>query len=109
MLVYTRTKSVKKAKKPKKELVDSWNKLLQKYPTKTISSRVAKTCEVTGVFRRETPHIASLNTSACDTFAKPSPVYTGDKVLGISTMHKSNAVPVFSQEQAVDISKMRRT
>jgi hypothetical protein len=28
--------------------------------------------------------------------------------LGIATMHKSNAVPVFSDEQAVDISKMRR-
>lgn len=35
-------------------------------------------------------------------------VYTGDKILGIATMHKSNAVPVFSDEQAVDISRMRR-
>jgi hypothetical protein len=29
-------------------------------------------------------------------------------VKGIATMHKSNAVPVFSDEQAVDISRMRR-
>lgn len=35
-------------------------------------------------------------------------VYTGNKVLGIATMHKSNAVPVFAQEEAVEISKMRR-
>ena len=35
-------------------------------------------------------------------------VYTGDKILGIATLHKSNAVPVFSQQEAVDISKMRR-
>ena len=35
-------------------------------------------------------------------------VYTGDKVLGIATMHKSNAVPVFRAEDAVEISKMRR-
>jgi hypothetical protein len=35
-------------------------------------------------------------------------VYTGDKIIGIATMHKSNAVPVFSDEQAVDISRMRR-
>lgn len=35
-------------------------------------------------------------------------VYTGTKVLGIATMHKSNAVPVFAQEEAVEISKMRR-
>ena len=35
-------------------------------------------------------------------------VYTGTKVLGIGTMHKSNAVPIFSDEQAVEISRMRR-
>jgi hypothetical protein len=29
-------------------------------------------------------------------------------VKGIGTMHKSNAVPIFSDEQAVDIAKMRR-
>jgi len=40
--------------------------------------------------------------------SKPSPVYTGTKVLGIGTMHKSNAVPIFSDEEAIDISKMRR-
>ena len=38
----------------------------------------------------------------------PPKVYTGTKVKGIATMHKSNAVPVFSDEEAVDISKMRR-
>ena len=35
-------------------------------------------------------------------------VYTGTKVLGIATMHKSNAVPVFAAEEAIEISKMRR-
>jgi hypothetical protein len=35
-------------------------------------------------------------------------VYTGTKVLGIATMHKSNAVPVFAAEDAVEISRMRR-
>ena len=34
--------------------------------------------------------------------------YSGTKILGIGTMHKSNAVPVFSQEEAEDIAKMRR-
>jgi len=38
----------------------------------------------------------------------PPKVYTGTMVKGIATMHKSNAVPVFSDEEAVDISKMRR-
>jgi len=40
--------------------------------------------------------------------SKPSPTYTGTKILGIATMHKSNLVPVFSEEEAIDISKMRR-
>lgn len=35
-------------------------------------------------------------------------VYTGNKILGIGTMHKSNPVPIFSDEQAVEISRMRR-
>lgn len=35
-------------------------------------------------------------------------VYTGDSMLGVATMHKSNAVPVFSSESAKDISNMRR-
>lgn len=35
-------------------------------------------------------------------------VYTGTKILGIATMHKSNAVPVFAAEEAIEISKMRR-
>jgi hypothetical protein len=40
--------------------------------------------------------------------AAPQKVYTGDKILGIATMHKSNAVPVFNNTEAVEISKMRR-
>ena len=42
------------------------------------------------------------------TFAKKPNVYTGDRLLGIATMHKSNSVPVFSQEDAIEIAKMRR-
>ena len=34
--------------------------------------------------------------------------YTGTLVKGIATMHKSNAVPVISQQEAEDISNMRR-
>jgi hypothetical protein len=40
--------------------------------------------------------------------SKPSPVYTGSKMIGIAQMHKSNAVPVFTDDEAKDISKMRR-
>lgn len=40
--------------------------------------------------------------------SKQAPVYTGTKILGIGTMHKSNAVPIFSDDEAKDISSMRR-
>ena len=42
------------------------------------------------------------------TLAKAPNAYTGDKLIGIATMHKSNSVPVFSQEDAIEISRMRR-
>jgi hypothetical protein len=57
--------------------------------------------------RNTTSHLKSVDTGG-NALLKPSPVYTGTKVKGIATMHKSNAVPVFSDEEAIDISKMRR-
>jgi hypothetical protein len=56
---------------------------------------------------RETVNYPSKVTAG-GTTAKVAKTYTGDQILGISAMHKSNLVPVFSQEQAQDISKMRR-
>jgi N-acetylglucosamine-6-phosphate deacetylase len=57
--------------------------------------------------RNTTAHIKSVDTGG-NAVLKASPIYTGTKVKGIATMHKSNAVPVFSDEEAQDISKMRR-
>ena len=51
--------------------------------------------------------VTSVDTGGFAAKAAPK-IYTGTKVKGIATMHKSNAVPVFSDEEAVDISKMRR-
>ena len=49
---------------------------------------------------------SGLVSGAC---AKPEEkVYTGDKLIGIATMHKSNMVPVFKAEDAADIASMRR-
>ena len=57
---------------------------------------------------RETPHIESRDTGWV-TCAKPADqAYTGTKVKGIATLHKSNGVPVFTDQEAIDISKMRR-
>ena len=57
---------------------------------------------------RNTKHIPSLQTAECDTAAKSTKVYTGDKMIGIGTLHKSNAVPIFQKEDAKDQANMRR-
>jgi hypothetical protein len=57
---------------------------------------------------RETVRIASLESTWAPCVQTPNPVYTGTKVRGIGTMHKSNAVPIFSDEEAKEISSMRR-
>jgi len=57
--------------------------------------------------RDTTAHLKSVSTGGNATLA-PAKVYTGTMVKGIATMHKSNAVPVFSDEEAVDIARMRR-
>lgn len=60
-------------------------------------------------YRRDTgPRIASLETGGGTASVPPAKVYTGDAMIGIGQLHKSNAVPIFSKEDAVDISKMRR-
>ena len=59
------------------------------------------------VGRTTSNHIPSRVTEGGST-APVHKVYTGTKILGIGTMHKSNAVPIFSDEQAVEISRMRR-
>jgi len=56
---------------------------------------------------RDTKHIPSRDTGGNAALA-PAKVYTGTKVKGIGTMHKSNAVPIFSDEEAIAISNMRR-
>ncbi len=63
-------------------------------------------------YRRETPHIPSLNSDFKDlqnSCARKEPQrYTGTLIKGIATMHKSNAVPVIDEKQAIEISQMRR-
>tara|TARA_R110000868_G_scaffold379918_1_gene645879 strand:+ start:1562 stop:1945 length:384 start_codon:yes stop_codon:yes gene_type:complete len=91
----------------------SWKQLLDKYNVNPAPKCVPKRLE-TGtysppkIFRRETPHIPSLGTGIGTAIRQPDLVYTGNKIIGIGTLHKSNAVPVFSNEDAIAISKMRR-
>ena len=98
-----------------RELDASWKELLKRQGLEAEEKRrtramkaeplVYKLTSVTD--RAGTAHIPSRNTGGNATLA-PAKVYTGSKVKGIATMHKSNAVPVFSDEEAIEISRMRR-
>lgn len=72
-------------------------------PRKTMSDFMPKTPP-----GRETPKVNSQDTGWVPCVKVKDNEYTGTKIKGIGTMHKSNAVPVFSDEEAVDISTMRR-
>ena len=58
--------------------------------------------------KRLTNRIPSVDTGAGVAALKPRQQYTGTAMLGIGVLHKSNSVPIFSKEEATDISKMRR-
>jgi hypothetical protein len=57
---------------------------------------------------RESPKIASLDTGFIACVKKSGNSYTGEKIKGIGTMHKSNAVPIFTDNEAKEIASMRR-
>ena len=100
-----------------RELDESWKELQKKWAVEIEDKkrkRAMTAAPLKGNYsltipegRNTTSHLKSVDTGG-NALLKPSPVYTGTKVKGIATMHKSNAVPVFSDEEAQDISKMRR-
>jgi len=98
-----------------RELEASWKELQKKWNVEAEDKkrRRAMTAETlsyslpTPVGRTNTHHIPSRGDTGVAVL-KPAPVYTGTKVKGIGTLHKSNAVPIFSDEEAIDISRMRR-
>lgn len=101
----------RKPRKPnakQRQLAADWEALLKKYePKKPIAAKPI-TLAAPKPYVRETPHYPSLNSGFHDTSAKASKVYTGNKMLGIGTLHKSNAVPVFSDDEAKEMARMRR-
>jgi hypothetical protein len=107
-------RSAEHAKKAR-ELDESWKALQKKWAVEAEDKKrkrglAAPTMNpvVNKPFVRETPKINSLPFTGGPCLKAPDKVYTGTMIKGIGTMHKSNAVPIFSNEEAVEISKMRR-
>ena len=58
--------------------------------------------------RRLTDNIPSVDTGVAVASKPPDKVYTGDAMIGIGQLHKSNGIPVFSRQDAHDLAIMRR-
>lgn len=94
-------------------LAADWERLKAKHgatSTKTTAKVSRGQYSPPTVIRRDTgPRLPSLDTGYKGAVTvKQTPQYTGDKIVGIGTMHKSNAVPIFTDQEAKDISSMRR-
>jgi hypothetical protein len=98
-----------------RELDESWKELQKKWDVEAEDKKRKRAlAQPTLDYKLSAPvgrftsnHIPSRVTEGGST-SSVHKVYTGNKILGIGTMHKSNAVPIFSDEQAVEISRMRR-
>lgn len=105
----SKKRSITKAKKLQhEEWLASINSMSTNF-SRNRSTKISKTMPSFSVpAGRETPKFSSLDTGfiACTKTFQNS--YTGDKMKGIGTMHKSNAVPIFTDNEAKEISSMRR-
>lgn len=108
MIIHPHIPKRKKRKPNAKQraLQASWQDILNKYePKKKVE---AKAYKAPTPYRRETVAVPSLGSHQGECTRKQQQSYTGTAMMGIATLHKSNAVPVFTQEDAVEISRMRR-
>lgn len=97
---------------------EAWQALLDKWEVKseTKTTKIQRPTRFDPVVRnspvvdpkRLTHNIPSVVTGAGVAVKKPVQQYTGDAMIGIGVLHKSNSVPIFSKQDATDISKMRR-
>ena len=100
-----------------RELDESWKELLKRQGVEQEEKKRARALKAEPLAytlsappgRGSSRHIPSRDSGHVGTVSsKPIPQYTGTKIIGIGTMHKSNAVPIFSDQEAIDISTMRR-
>ena len=110
---YTTTNTRKRKKKNKTKSIIAaeleHEKFLKRMCVKKPTARVAQSEEQRFCKPKVEGSIPSSGTIPSGVCAKPEPkVYTGDVIIGIAQMHKSNAVPIARKQDAVDISRMRR-
>lgn len=107
-LIYTnqRSKLSKKQRAAREELLKEQRAIKTQLKSMQASSRPSFVDPAP--VHRSTPRLPSLDTGLGVATKRDAPVYTGTKMIGIGQMHKSNAVPVFAQDEAKDLASMRR-
>lgn len=101
------------AKRNHEQLQRDWESLKSKWGVSDSSKKRPTTVvELPTVAKsaiRTTERPNSLNSWTVGAVSsKTTQQYTGTKLVGIGTMHKSNAVPIFSDQEAMEIATMRR-
>jgi hypothetical protein len=92
-----------------RQLKEDWKNLKSKHGVfHTEKKETMKPLTYNPTFRGQNDKIKSVGDGVGVATAKESKVYTGTKMIGIGQLHKSNAVPVFSSEDIIDIARMRR-
>lgn len=91
---------------------DKWLRKMGAHPDQLKQNKKEwKDYEFKKSFSRTTENYPSLSTSDSlrGSTAKAEPKqYSGDYIVGIATLHKSNMVPVTSGKDAKEIARMRR-
>ena len=100
-----------------RELDASWKELQKKWDVDADEKRRSRAMKAPALEYKLTTPVGRSSGHAIPSRAdsvlgpvssKVIPQYTGTKMIGVGTMHKSNAVPIFSNEEAHDIATMRR-
>jgi len=100
-----------------RELDTSWKELQKKWAVDAEDKkrRRAMTAEpleyrlTAPVGRTTSAHIPSRDTGHSGAVASQArPEYTGDAMIGIGQLHKSNGIPIFRKQDAEDLARMRR-
>lgn len=115
-IIYTTVPARRKKRKPTKaeleaeanfkKLNDKWDRQYGKVTSKKLRS--AELPVLTCPPGRDSKPLPSKTTPGGSTARREQHAYSGAKIKGVALMHKSNYAPVFDDQDAIDMARMRR-
>lgn len=100
--------------KKQQELQKEWDALQAKWASvpkfgRTATAKLREVNTSKPVEPKSKQSIPSLGSWVTGPVSSPTArQYTGDKMIGVTVLHKSCLQPVFTKEEAIDAAKMRR-